>query len=168
MNVDIKKLKLFLTGAVKMEPMFLSDSLDEDEAKEIQEELKDEAGETAQTARLLSSCYTELAEGVLFRCGDCKFLSDESVCLNACVRASVNENGCCNFFEAKNPDSVVFPPQDRPSILKEDEVDPEQLEKGIEEEMEHTDDSETAKKIALDHLSETPDYYTRLSEAMED
>jgi hypothetical protein len=37
-----------------------------------------------------------------------------------------------------------------------------ELEMGIEVEMEHTDDSAIAKEIALDHLSEFPDYYTRL------
>jgi hypothetical protein len=38
---------------------------------------------------------------------------------------------------------------------------------GIEIELEHTDDREIAKKIALDHLAEIPDYYTRLKK-MED
>ena len=43
-------------------------------------------------------------------------------------------------------------------------VDPDQLNKGIEVESEHTSDPTTAKKIALDHLAEIPDYYTRLDE----
>lgn len=38
---------------------------------------------------------------------------------------------------------------------------------GIEVEKEHTDDEEIAKRIALDHLKEFPDYYTRLKK-MED
>lgn len=37
-----------------------------------------------------------------------------------------------------------------------------QLTQGIQIEREHTSDDETAEKIALDHLSERPDYYTRL------
>jgi hypothetical protein len=37
----------------------------------------------------------------------------------------------------------------------------------MEIEKEHTDRSEVAKQIALDHLAEIPDYYTRLV-AMED
>lgn len=41
-------------------------------------------------------------------------------------------------------------------------VDPNQLEMGIKVEMEHTPDQTVAKKIALDHLAEIPDYYTRL------
>jgi len=41
-------------------------------------------------------------------------------------------------------------------------VDPKQLEMGIKVEMEHTTDKKIAEKIALDHLREIPDYYTRL------
>lgn len=48
------------------------------------------------------------------------------------------------------------------SDLGEEDVDPEELRMGIEVEMEHTLDRNTAKRIALDHLLEIPDYYTRL------
>jgi hypothetical protein len=41
-------------------------------------------------------------------------------------------------------------------------VDPDELEMGIQVEYEHTKDTETAKRIALDHLAEIDDYYTRL------
>ena len=44
----------------------------------------------------------------------------------------------------------------------EEDADPEELRMGIEIEFEHTSDRETAKRIALDHLAEIPDYYTRL------
>ena len=37
-----------------------------------------------------------------------------------------------------------------------------ELTKGIDVEMEHTKDKSTAKDIAMDHLSEIPDYYTML------
>lgn len=40
--------------------------------------------------------------------------------------------------------------------------DPEQLQKGIETELEHTDNRYVAEKIAKDHLAEHPDYYTKL------
>lgn len=43
-------------------------------------------------------------------------------------------------------------------------IDPQQLEQGIQVETEHTSDPTTAKKIALDHLTEIPDYYTRLAQ----
>lgn len=43
--------------------------------------------------------------------------------------------------------------------LTEKDVDPKQLAKGIEIEMEHTDDKKVATEIALDHLSENPKYY---------
>lgn len=39
---------------------------------------------------------------------------------------------------------------------------PEELAVGIKVEMEHTSDLEEARRIALDHLSETLDYYSRL------
>ena len=37
-----------------------------------------------------------------------------------------------------------------------------QLKKGVTVELEHTKDRAKAKEIALDHLSEFPDYYDRL------
>jgi hypothetical protein len=47
--------------------------------------------------------------------------------------------------------------------VKEDDVDPEALAAGIEVELEHTDDAEAAKRIALTHLGERPDYYEQLA-----
>lgn len=46
-------------------------------------------------------------------------------------------------------------------------ADPEQLDKGVETEKEHTSDPEVAKEIAKDHLAEDPKYYDRL-EKMEE
>jgi hypothetical protein len=43
-----------------------------------------------------------------------------------------------------------------------DRVHPQELSMGIKVEMEHTNDPEKAKKIALDHLAENPFYYTEL------
>ena len=40
-----------------------------------------------------------------------------------------------------------------------------ELIKGIEVEKEHTSSEEEARKIAMDHLAETPDYYSRLLRA---
>jgi hypothetical protein len=45
---------------------------------------------------------------------------------------------------------------------KESEVNPLELKKGIEVEMEHTDSPKVAKRIALQHLAEDPKYYTKL------
>lgn len=42
------------------------------------------------------------------------------------------------------------------------EVNEKELSMGIEVEMEHTNCPMLAKRIALDHLAELPDYYTRL------
>jgi len=46
--------------------------------------------------------------------------------------------------------------------VKNYNMDPEQLKRGIEVEMEHTDDPEIAEKIAMDHLKENPEYYSKL------
>ena len=43
-------------------------------------------------------------------------------------------------------------------------IDMEQLAKGIEVEMEHTNSNIFATKIALDHLAEYSDYYTALED----
>lgn len=42
------------------------------------------------------------------------------------------------------------------------EFDSKQLLMGIEVELEHTGDRDLAREIAMDHLTEIPDYYTRL------
>lgn len=44
----------------------------------------------------------------------------------------------------------------------EKDADPKQLKIGIKVEQEHINDNDIAKKIALDHLAEIPDYYDRL------
>ena len=43
-----------------------------------------------------------------------------------------------------------------------------QIEKGIKVEMEHTDSEEEAKRVAMDHLVEIPDYYNRLDKMEKD
>lgn len=52
-------------------------------------------------------------------------------------------------------------------IAKRHDVPNEQIEqelaKGIRVELEHTTSAQAAKEIALDHLLELPDYYTRLN-----
>lgn len=47
------------------------------------------------------------------------------------------------------------------------EFDPEQLDKGIKHEMEHTTNPAIAEEIAKDHLSEVADYYNKI-EKLED
>jgi hypothetical protein len=68
------------------------------------------------------------------------------------------------FYKAKYEDRCVelHGLADDEGITEYD-VDPQQLEWGIRVEMEHTKDPQVAKKIALDHLTEFPDYYTRLA-----
>lgn len=45
-----------------------------------------------------------------------------------------------------------------------DDFDQEELAKGIKVESEHTDDPDKAREIAMDHLTEDPDYYKKLAE----
>lgn len=42
------------------------------------------------------------------------------------------------------------------------DFDPKELKKGIKHELEHTKNRKIAKEIAKDHLSEDPNYYTKL------
>lgn len=44
----------------------------------------------------------------------------------------------------------------------EADADPNELKMGIKVELEHTNNPEVAKRIAIDHLAEFGDYYTRL------
>lgn len=44
-------------------------------------------------------------------------------------------------------------------------VDPKELEMGVEDEKDHTSDPNTAKTIALQHLAKKPDYYSRMKKA---
>ena len=52
--------------------------------------------------------------------------------------------------------------------ITENDVDPNELKMGIEVEYEHTSDRGISERIALDHLAELPDYYTRLKKMEED
>lgn len=44
------------------------------------------------------------------------------------------------------------------------DFDPEQIKLGIKHELEHTNDRDLAREIAMDHLSEDPKYYSHLKE----
>lgn len=59
----------------------------------------------------------------------------------------------------KNGDFIPGGKGDNADIMQ---FDPKQISKGIEVEMEHTNDPRVALEIAMDHLTELPDYYTRL------
>lgn len=45
------------------------------------------------------------------------------------------------------------------------DFDPEELALGTETELEHTSDRKVASRIAMDHLTEDPHYYTKLRRA---
>ena len=48
--------------------------------------------------------------------------------------------------------------------LRPEDFDQEALAIGTQIEFEHTKDLEIAREIAMDHLAEDPDYYSKLSE----
>ena len=50
-------------------------------------------------------------------------------------------------------------------IYESMQVDPTELETGIEVEAEHTSDLDERRKIAMDHLKEDPKYYSKLKKA---
>jgi hypothetical protein len=50
----------------------------------------------------------------------------------------------------------------RAAGMSPEDFDPEELERGTEHEMEHTDSRAVAERIAMDHLAEDPDYYEKL------
>ena len=56
----------------------------------------------------------------------------------------------------------VSPNVGKHNDIPDEEFDEDELTLGIKIESEHTDDPVIAKSIAKDHLSEIPDYYTRL------
>lgn len=53
----------------------------------------------------------------------------------------------------------------KPSDIQPSDVDPKELEMGVEDEKDHTSDPNTAKTIALQHLANKPDYYSRMKKA---
>jgi uncharacterized coiled-coil protein SlyX len=74
--------------------------------------------------------------------------------------------------QSKIADMAEKPPMEKADKLKggladdskPSEFDAKQLEMGIRHEMEHTDDKSVAKEIAMDHLKEDPEYYTKLKD----
>lgn len=67
------------------------------------------------------------------------------------------------LFEIKGLDVKTLTPE---QLAKKHNVELDQIQKqltkGIAVEKEHTSNEATAREIALDHLSEFPDYYDRL------
>jgi len=68
------------------------------------------------------------------------------------VRENLNEYA--NYLQGGKGDNI-----------SEKDVNPNQLKIGIAVEMEHTDNPDISKEIALDHLAEHDNYYTILIEA---
>lgn len=58
--------------------------------------------------------------------------------------------------------SILGYGRSREKKVTEKDVDKKEFELGMKIEMEHTTNKRMARKIALDHLTEIPDYYTRL------
>lgn len=78
------------------------------------------------------------------------------------------DNGFCEFRTQESIyallSSVINAGRAKDKGVTEDEVDAKELAKGVKVEKEHTTNAHLAKRIALDHLAEMPDYYTKLLE----
>lgn len=79
------------------------------------------------------------------------------------MRPDVEFTSVTNAKTVDRPKLSLSGPDPRP----DSDYDPEQLHEGIKVEMEHTDDSRVAAKIAKDHLEEDARYYTHLIEMEE-
>jgi hypothetical protein len=77
------------------------------------------------------------------------------------VFKNVHAPGNGFYGQDSNEDSKIVTP------AKEEDVDPKELKIGVEIEHEHTDDPKEAKKIALQHLAENKNYYTKLKKYVE-
>ena len=75
-------------------------------------------------------------------------------------------NGIIHMIKQKEPTKAKEFVK-RGSSMPDSSFDMEQLEFGTDEEMEHTNDREKAKKIAKDHLFDDSDYYIKLSKFVE-
>lgn len=65
------------------------------------------------------------------------------------------------FADEKNAAQGLNEAYKKPN-LHPNQIHPQELRMGIKVELEHTDELDKAKKIALDHLAENPFYYTAL------
>lgn len=70
-------------------------------------------------------------------------------------------DSCVPKFAAQREDKVPGGLADK---KKPSDFDKAQLAKGVKVEMEHTNDSDLAEEIAMDHLTEDSDYYLKLEE----
>ena len=66
-----------------------------------------------------------------------------------------------NEWRGKNKDLV---PGGLADAKRPEDFDPEQLATGVKVELEHTDDENVAREIAMDHLTEDAEYYVKLRE----
>ena len=66
------------------------------------------------------------------------------------------------FADGKNAAQELNEAKYKKPELHPNQIHPQELRMGIKVELEHTDELDKAKKIALDHLAENPFYYTAL------
>lgn len=79
---------------------------------------------------------------------------------NLFAQESINENK--EFLDKPTPDAASIIAKH--SMSEQDFIS--QLRNGVQHELEHTSNVKAAIEIAMDHLNERPDYYTRLQKAM--
>lgn len=95
-----------------------------------------------------------------------EFLSNEPSPSDDMIHAFAEKEGIdTHQFEAYIYDilgSILGAGHAKEEGFTEEDADPDQLKMGIKVEMEHTTNPLISKRIALDHLAEIKDYYTRL------
>jgi hypothetical protein len=79
--------------------------------------------------------------------------------LPADIQKLVDEQFDLNWHKVDSEGKLLGGKADK---MKPEDFDEEQLKIGTEHELEHTDDEDTAREIAMDHLAEDPDYYKKL------
>ena len=77
---------------------------------------------------------------------------------NACAKTFESTIAACIHCKSTDVNSI----REEADLSKLESSFEQQLAMGVEVEKEHTDDPEIAKKIAMDHLAEDPQYYTKL------
>ncbi len=92
---------------------------------------------------------------VRWGCSVCGWVGDEPTSGSTVLKDLRMESKTTESFKEQIPGGYA-------TGKSPDDFDQEQIKMGIEIEMEHTDDPEKAKEIAMDHLMEDPEYYTKL------
>ena len=83
----------------------------------------------------------------------------ERFCESETIKGGLSSNMSLEDIAKKHDKKGYYDTQDFIESLQKE------LEMGIKVEIEHTPDENVAREIAMDHLAEDPNYYTKLKKA---